>query len=649
MSAIKRSDQSPCCETPRPRGTMASASNVKNRREEVDDEKNRRDDQALRASVEFKMLKLLDGTIFVSLVCALVVIDVVFTIKEPKDPRVRSFQGFFTGLLILEFMARSYCHYVLYSLSRFLRTPFSLLDIFTIFTDIVIFVAVSQSADANSSARAINIIRFSRALKAVDWFLVIRRIRNSACCIAVLGSTLDTSSEDAIDEAEKAQLDDMKKRGIFLPSEIVEVVNSRDIAYSQAAPDEKTSKASLPPHLSTKGKRDVLWRYAIVVGVNPDETYTIKYQGNGAYWSKCPKGKMRRDFRLPSAVNLGPQGLDKDHPNFTNVGSAVSERVPPLLLLLESKTWSVFVAIVVVIQFILIVSGALSVGGSSLLSIILAFVFFVEVGCRIALFCSLKSNALLCLKSPITVGDSLLVFTDIAYVVIEFVNAHAVGDISCIIKLCRIIRMAQFFVHLLPKKSQRALTSDRNMQMEESADLENPESNASPMTEEVKKTMTTDVVTFTGVRGVRFADGCVYQGDWVDGLEEGIGQLSFPNGDKYKGGFKGGMKHGRGLFVFANGDQFRGSFFKNEKHGLGTYLWADGDRFEATFQHGKENGKCTFFSADDRVVVYYFNNGTEVPPPQEFNVEQKMAAMNFKGLNFREILVTGEGNGEVQL
>jgi hypothetical protein len=149
-----------------------------------------------------------------------------------------------------------------------------------------------------------------------------------------------------------------------------------------------------------------------------------------------------------------------------------------------------------------------------------------------------------------------------------------------------------------------------------------------------------DLVNFSGFRGVKYADSCVFQGDWEGGLEEGAGQITFPNGDKFKGNFKKGLKQGRGLFLFKNGDQFRGSFSKNNKHGFGTYTWADGDRFEATFRNGKENGKATFYSTDGRVVVYHFHNGVEVPPPEDED-EQAMAAKNFKGLDFKSILTPG--------
>jgi len=41
-------------------------------------------------------------------------------------------------------------------------------------------------------------------------------------------------------------------------------------------------------------------------------------------------------------------------------------------------------------------------------------------------------------------------------------------------------------------------------------------------------------------------DGTVYEGDWVLGKKEGMGQLKSSNGDVYIGEFKNGMKDGQG-------------------------------------------------------------------------------------------------------
>jgi hypothetical protein len=150
-----------------------------------------------------------------------------------------------------------------------------------------------------------------------------------------------------------------------------------------------------------------------------------------------------------------------------------------------------------------------------------------------------------------------------------------------------------------------------------------------------------DLVEFSGNRGVKYGDGCVYQGEWVDGLEDGIGQLNFPSGDNYKGGFRRGLKNGRGLFIFANGDQFRGSFASNKKHGSGIYTWSDGDCMESFFVDGNEEGKATFTPKGGRKVEYYFQAGKEIPPPKDEG-EQLESALNFKSLNFKSILSPGE-------
>ena len=49
-------------------------------------------------------------------------------------------------------------------------------------------------------------------------------------------------------------------------------------------------------------------------------------------------------------------------------------------------------------------------------------------------------------------------------------------------------------------------------------------------------------------------DGGVYDGQWVDGSEHGIGMLTNPDGSQFKGEFVGGMRHGEGLLLDSDGE-----------------------------------------------------------------------------------------------
>lgn len=107
-----------------------------------------------------------------------------------------------------------------------------------------------------------------------------------------------------------------------------------------------------------------------------------------------------------------------------------------------------------------------------------------------------------------------------------------------------------------------------------------------------------------------YTNGYKYQGNFVNGVREGYGQLSnpngesydgmwaddnfsgqgtyiWPNGSKYTGEWKNGVKDGYGIYFYSNGDKYVG-YFRNEKfHGKGKYTWADGSVQEGTYENGE--------------------------------------------------------------
>jgi hypothetical protein len=311
---------------------------------------------------------------------------------------------------------------------------------------------------------------------------------------------------------------------------------------------------------------------------------------------------------------------------------------------LHSTPWNLFIIMISILQFALVQSSILNKAEHIYILIVFVALFLVEIVLTIGIFLKLHADVLAFCKQPVQMIELILVIVAVGVTTAQMIIFHTVGDIVSYILFARIIRLA-YITHRHKKDLYECCFDTphihdeeeeeqyyKKKQEEDHLELEVLESG------EVKKS---DLVKFSGNRGVKYGDSCIYQGDWVNGLEEGSGQLSFPNGDKYKGSFKGGLKHGRGLFQFAEGDTFRGSFVKNRKHGAGVYTWADGDKFEANFVNGYEHGKATFYSTDGRVVNYYFNNGIEIPTPDEESAKQNAAAASYKGLNFKEILAPG--------
>ena len=66
---------------------------------------------------------------------------------------------------------------------------------------------------------------------------------------------------------------------------------------------------------------------------------------------------------------------------------------------------------------------------------------------------------------------------------------------------------------------------------------------------------------FSGKVMKKYNDG-YYEGDFVDGLKEGMGTYYYENGDKYFGGFKNDEKDGIGAYYYNNGESYIGNFTK---------------------------------------------------------------------------------------
>ena len=60
----------------------------------------------------------------------------------------------------------------------------------------------------------------------------------------------------------------------------------------------------------------------------------------------------------------------------------------------------------------------------------------------------------------------------------------------------------------------------------------------------------------------------VYKGQWVDDTMHGRGKYVFPNGNTYEGQYEAGVRHGKGKFTYANGGVYTGGFANGKKNGF---------------------------------------------------------------------------------
>jgi len=74
-----------------------------------------------------------------------------------------------------------------------------------------------------------------------------------------------------------------------------------------------------------------------------------------------------------------------------------------------------------------------------------------------------------------------------------------------------------------------------------------------------------------------FADGSVYEGEYVENIKRGRGTYKWrlPDGgfDVYEGEFVDDIYEGFGKYTWASGDVYEGTFEHNTIHGEGIYTW----------------------------------------------------------------------------
>lgn len=94
----------------------------------------------------------------------------------------------------------------------------------------------------------------------------------------------------------------------------------------------------------------------------------------------------------------------------------------------------------------------------------------------------------------------------------------------------------------------------------------------------------------------RFADGDVYKGPYVDGERHGLWKIRRANGGVEVGHFVNGKLDGQWDERFADGAVFRGDYVKGKKHGFWKERFADGSVQFASYEkgQGKETWKVPF-------------------------------------------------------
>lgn len=83
-------------------------------------------------------------------------------------------------------------------------------------------------------------------------------------------------------------------------------------------------------------------------------------------------------------------------------------------------------------------------------------------------------------------------------------------------------------------------------------------------------------------------EGWKYEGEWREGVRQGLGKCEFLEGHPlhgvvYEGEWYNDNWHGKNTTTYSNGDKYSGSYHDNMKNGVGTYTFATAELFECRY------------------------------------------------------------------
>lgn len=69
---------------------------------------------------------------------------------------------------------------------------------------------------------------------------------------------------------------------------------------------------------------------------------------------------------------------------------------------------------------------------------------------------------------------------------------------------------------------------------------------------------------------------------------DGEGELKWKDGKMYKGNFVNDKREGHGTFIWADGRQYIGEWKAGKQHGIGTYISKEGVEKQGEWQNGRK-------------------------------------------------------------
>lgn len=104
-------------------------------------------------------------------------------------------------------------------------------------------------------------------------------------------------------------------------------------------------------------------------------------------------------------------------------------------------------------------------------------------------------------------------------------------------------------------------------------------------------------------------DGEVYDGEWGDNKKHGYGVLTKGPDNWYKGEWVDDKRHGKGMTMRPNGDTHEGMYVDNMKHGIGRSVFTAGDVYDGEYNKDQQHGYgvCTYSNGDKYEGNWVYN------------------------------------------
>jgi len=156
-------------------------------------------------------------------------------------------------------------------------------------------------------------------------------------------------------------------------------------------------------------------------------------------------------------------------------------------------------------------------------------------------------------------------------------------------------------------------------------------------------------LAYTGEALYRWPDGREFDGDWSQGIPEGMGSELLPDGETYRGTWVNGQRHGHGELNRSDGSRYvgdfadglrdgegsersstglyRGGWVADLPHGEGAYFGNDGSSYQGQWRNGQRDGVGRF---DDGRNSSYDGDWT-ADSPNGFGIMENADGSRYQG------------------